>query len=119
MCVRNTLIKFLWVLLVGLTSSQAMAVNCQRATTPLENTICSNDGLHWLDTTMTIIYRAMLVKEDSLKVHSQYENWENRSKSAPAIIVSSALIMRVSAPFLMPILTSNGMGSGGISARVI
>jgi len=76
MCVRNTLIKFCWVLLIGLTSSQAMAVNCQRATTPLENTICSNDGLHWLDTTMTIIYRAMLVKEDSLKVHRQYENWE-------------------------------------------
>lgn len=76
MCIRNTLIRFFFVVLLWIASNQAMAVNCQRASTPLANTICNNNELHWLDSTMSIIYRAMLVKNDSLKVHELYEQWE-------------------------------------------
>lgn len=64
------------IILTVLFGGSAYAVNCQRAATPVENTICNNDNLHWLDTTMAIIYRAMLVKGDSHIVHKQYEDWE-------------------------------------------
>ncbi len=57
-------------------SGSVLAVNCQRASTPLENTICNDDNLHWLDSTMTVIYRAMLVKNDSARVHKDYLDWE-------------------------------------------
>ncbi len=58
-------------------SGSALAVNCQRAGTPLENTICNNDNLRWLDNTMTVIYRTMLVKNDPLKVREDYAQWES------------------------------------------
>jgi uncharacterized protein len=64
------------VIMLALYGASAWAVNCQRASTPVENTICNNDNLHWLDSTMTIIYRAMLVKNDSRVVHKQYQDWE-------------------------------------------
>jgi len=64
------------IILTVLFGASAYAVNCQRAATPVENTICNNDNLHWLDSTLTVIYRSMLVKGDSEKVHQQYETWE-------------------------------------------
>jgi len=41
-------------------SASALAVNCQRAVTPLENTICNNDNLHWLDSTLMVVYHQAL-----------------------------------------------------------
>lgn len=69
------LIKCLSVLL-ALYGTSASAVNCQRAATPVENTICNDDNLHWLDSTMTLIYRNMLIKNDSRQVAKQYHDWE-------------------------------------------
>ncbi|WP_227317962.1 lysozyme inhibitor LprI family protein [Cedecea davisae] len=75
--------RFALILLVclGFYSGNALAVNCQRAATPLENTICNNDNLHWLDATMTIIYRAMLIKSDAPAVHKEYLEWEKSLES--------------------------------------
>ncbi|HEY1844311.1 MAG TPA: hypothetical protein VGL07_18350 [Buttiauxella sp.] len=69
---------FAFGLLLCLTffSGNALAVNCQRASTPLENTICNNDNLHWLDSTMAVIYRTMLVKNDAAKANKIYNDWE-------------------------------------------
>ncbi|MEO3989872.1 hypothetical protein VSR74_08595 [Pseudocitrobacter sp. Cyp-38S] len=57
-------------------STSAFAVNCLRASTPLENTICSNDNLHWLDSTMSVIYRTMLVRGNARDVQQRYAEWE-------------------------------------------
>jgi len=57
-------------------ASSAWAVNCRRAATPLENTICNNDYLSWLDDTMLNIYRAMLVNRDARQIHQEYLTWE-------------------------------------------
>lgn len=69
-CLFSLLICF------GFMSQNALAVNCQRAVTPLENTICNNDNLHWLDSTMSTIYRTMLIKNDTEKVYKDYTEWE-------------------------------------------
>lgn len=58
-------------------SGNAFAVNCQRASTPLENTVCNNDILRWLDATMAVVYRTMLVKNDPIKVSKIYNDWES------------------------------------------
>lgn len=70
--------SFAFVLLICLSffSSSALAVNCQRAISPLENTICNNDSLHWLDSTMSVVYRTMLIKNDAEKVYRNYTRWE-------------------------------------------
>lgn len=68
------------LLTFSLFSTSAFAVNCLRASTPLENTICSNDNLHWLDSTMTVIYRTMLVKGNTQEVHQRYAEWETSLK---------------------------------------
>lgn len=75
--------SFLFCLLIclGFLSQNALAVNCQRATTPLENTICNNDNLHWLDSTMSTIYRTMLIKNDTNKVYKDYTAWEKSLES--------------------------------------
>lgn len=62
-------------------SGNALAINCQRAGTPLENTVCNNDNLHWLDATMSVIYRTMLVKDDPSKMTNIYNNWEKSLES--------------------------------------
>lgn len=64
------------ILLVSFSAASAYAVNCQRASMPLENTICNNDNLHWLDSTMTVIYHTMLVRNPSQQVHKKYQEWE-------------------------------------------
>ena len=64
------------ILIVSFSTASAYAVNCQRASMPLENTICGNDNLHWLDSTMTAIYHAMLVRNPSQEVHKKYLEWE-------------------------------------------
>ena len=66
----------LLIIAMALTASSAYAVNCQRAATPLENTICNNENLHWLDDTMSSVYRAMLVYRDAQVVHAEYLTWE-------------------------------------------
>ncbi|BBQ81555.1 MULTISPECIES: hypothetical protein [Enterobacteriaceae] len=66
----------LLILITACFASSALAVNCQRAKTPLENTICNNDNLNWLDNTMSTVYRAMLVTRDARQVHQEYETWE-------------------------------------------
>lgn len=63
------------LLSLSLFSTSALAVNCLRASTPLENTICSNDNLHWLDSTMSVIYRAMLVNGNARDVQQRYTAW--------------------------------------------
>ncbi|WP_312629474.1 hypothetical protein [Scandinavium sp.] len=78
MLLRLMKIMIVFMVLYG---SSAWAVNCQRAATPVENTICNNDNLHWLDSTLTIIYRSMLVKGDSNAVHKQYTDWEKSLNS--------------------------------------
>lgn len=66
----------LLIIAMALTASSAFAVNCQRAATPLENTICNNANLNWLDDTMSNVYRAMLVYRDARIVHAEYVAWE-------------------------------------------
>lgn len=69
------------ILIMAFAASSAFAVDCQRVATPLENTICSNDNLNWLDDTMESVYRAMLVRRDASTVHQEYEAWEKSLKS--------------------------------------
>ncbi|NIF59537.1 hypothetical protein F3J27_14740 [Enterobacter sp. Ap-916] len=64
------------LLMLGFYTGNALAVDCQRAARPLENTICNNDTLHWLDSTMGAIYRSMLVKGNGAQVHKDYLEWE-------------------------------------------
>ncbi|MFV0262886.1 MAG: lysozyme inhibitor LprI family protein [Kluyvera sp.] len=66
----------LLILIMAFSASSAYAVKCQRATTPLENTICNNENLSWLDETMSSVYRAMLVYRDARQVHKDYLAWE-------------------------------------------
>lgn len=66
----------LLILIMAFSASSAFAVKCQRATTPLENTICNNENLSWLDETMSSVYRAMLVYRDARQVHKDYLAWE-------------------------------------------
>lgn len=53
-----------------------MAMNCQRAVTPLENTICNNDNLHWLDNTLTLIYNQAVLEEGVADIDKKYYEWE-------------------------------------------
>lgn len=69
------------LLTLSLFTSSAFAVNCLRASTPLENTICGNDNLHWLDSTMSVIYRTMLVKSGNHDVQQRYAEWESSLKN--------------------------------------
>lgn len=66
----------LLIITIAFTTSSAFAVNCQRASTPLENTICNNDNLRWLDDTLSSVYSAMLVYRDTKVVHEEYVDWE-------------------------------------------
>ncbi|MEZ6876992.1 lysozyme inhibitor LprI family protein [Enterobacter sp. KBR-315C3_2022] len=54
----------------------AMAVNCQRAVSPLENTICNNDNLHWLDSTLSVIYNQAILRENVEHIDKKYYEWE-------------------------------------------
>jgi hypothetical protein len=69
------------ILTLSLFTTSAFAVNCLRASTPLENTICSNENLHWLDSTMSVIYRTMLVHGNSHDVQQRYGDWESSLKN--------------------------------------
>lgn len=64
------------VFLLPLFATSAFAVNCQRAQTPVENTVCNSDNLRWLDSTLNLIYRNMLVRNNSQQVAQQYREWE-------------------------------------------
>ncbi|WP_137903564.1 hypothetical protein [Enterobacter sp. 2VL] len=57
-------------------SGGAMAINCQRAVTPLENTICNNDNLHWLDNTLSLIYNQAVLEEGVADIDKKYDEWE-------------------------------------------
>jgi len=57
-------------------SGSALAVNCQRAVTPLENTICNNDNLHWLDSTLSVVYHQALQHEGVEGSNKKYDEWE-------------------------------------------
>ncbi|MFP2238825.1 lysozyme inhibitor LprI family protein [Pseudescherichia vulneris] len=57
-------------------SGSAMAVNCQRAVTPLENTICNNDNLHWLDGTLSVVYNQAILQEGIEDINKKYYEWE-------------------------------------------
>lgn len=59
----------------------ARAVNCSRAVTPVENTVCSSDNLRWLDGTLNDIYRKRLAKYDAREVNQQYTTWEKSLKN--------------------------------------
>lgn len=74
-------VLFILLLISGFYTGSAMAASCQRPATPLENTICTNDTLHWLDSAMTVIYRSMLEKHDALPVHKEYAEWEKSLES--------------------------------------
>ncbi|AIR04367.1 hypothetical protein JT31_07015 [Cedecea neteri] len=67
--------------MAGFYAGNAMAVDCQRAATPLDNTICNNDTLHWLDSTMDMIYHSMLVKNNAAQVHKDYLEWDKSLES--------------------------------------
>ncbi|HDR2626228.1 TPA: hypothetical protein QCI66_002494 [Enterobacter cancerogenus] len=63
-------------LLTLLLSGGAMAINCQRAVTPLENTICNNDNLHWLNSTLSLIYNQAILEEGVADIDKKYDEWE-------------------------------------------
>lgn len=57
-------------------SGSAVAVNCQRAVTPLENTICNNENLHWLDSTLQVVYQQAIHEEGLEGNDKEYREWE-------------------------------------------
>ncbi|OWF83107.1 hypothetical protein B4903_03755 [Yersinia frederiksenii] len=71
----------IFFLLMMILSSSAFAINCQRAATPVEYTVCSDEDLHWLDQTFSDIYQAMLVKYDTETVYQQRRAWEKALNS--------------------------------------
>ncbi|MCB5314834.1 lysozyme inhibitor LprI family protein [Yersinia intermedia] len=68
-------------LLAMVISSSSFAINCQRAATPVEYTVCGNEDLHWLDQTFSDIYQSMLVKYDTETVYQQRQLWEKSLNS--------------------------------------
>ncbi|EOF8222710.1 lysozyme inhibitor LprI family protein [Yersinia enterocolitica] len=68
-------------LLMMVVSSSSFAINCQRAATPVEYTVCGDEDLHWLDQTFSDIYQAMLVKYDTETVYQQRQVWEKSLNS--------------------------------------
>ncbi|MFA3762489.1 lysozyme inhibitor LprI family protein [Yersinia sp. 2466 StPb PI] len=68
-------------LLAMIISSSSFAINCQRAATPVEYTVCGNEDLHWLDQTFSDIYQSMLVKYDTETVYQQRQIWEKSLNS--------------------------------------
>lgn len=68
-------------LLAMIISSSSFAINCQRAATPVEYTVCGDEDLHWLDQTFSDIYQSMLVKYDTETVYQQRQIWEKSLNS--------------------------------------
>lgn len=64
-----------------LISTSSLAINCQRASTPVEYTVCSNEDLHWLDQTFNSIYQVLLVKYNTEMVYQQRQTWEKSLNS--------------------------------------
>ncbi|WP_016599791.1 hypothetical protein, partial [Yersinia pestis] len=62
-------------------STSSLAINCQRASTPVEYTVCSNEDLHWLDQTFNSIYQVLLVKYNTEMVYQQRQTWEKSLNS--------------------------------------
>ncbi len=62
-------------IILGLCSFSAFAIDCPRATTLVENSICNNDELMWLDETLNLIYQTVLVKDPQRIYHMQQE-WQ-------------------------------------------
>lgn len=58
------------------TSGSAFAVNCQRAVTPLENTICNDNNLHWLDRTLSMVYHEAILQNGPEDSDKKYHEWE-------------------------------------------
>lgn len=71
-----TFSRNVFFLLILLFSSSSFAINCQRAVTPVEYTVCSNEDLHWLDQTFSEIYQVMLIKYNTEIVYQQRQVWE-------------------------------------------
>ncbi|MDN0122226.1 hypothetical protein QVN60_03225 [Yersinia aleksiciae] len=68
-------------LFMMLIPSTSFAINCQRAVTPVEYTVCGDEDLHWLDQTFSDIYQAMLVRYDTETVYQQRREWKKALNS--------------------------------------
>ena len=74
-------LRGVFFLLMMIFSSSSFAINCQRAVTPVEYTVCSNEDLHWLDQTFSEVYQAMLINYDTETVYQQRRIWEKALNS--------------------------------------
>ncbi len=88
--------RFLFCLTLMLSGS-AMAVNCQRAVTPLENTICNNDNLHWLDSTLSVVYQQAIHQDGLAANDKEYLHWEKLlEKCTTAVCIERAYYAGIS-----------------------
>ncbi|POW60832.1 hypothetical protein C3408_01230 [Candidatus Pantoea alvi] len=75
------LLNALCVIFASLVATSAFAVNCQRAATPLENTICHSENLSWLNNIMATYYRDTLARREGYPVHQEYLAWQKSLKT--------------------------------------
>nr|WP_255709792.1 hypothetical protein [Lelliottia sp. WAP21] len=80
------------------TSGSAFAVNCQRAVTPLENTICNDNNLHWLDRTLSMVYHQAILQNGPEESDKKYHEWEAlREKCTTEACIERAYYAGISA----------------------
>lgn len=80
------------------TSGSAFAVNCQRAVTPLENTICNDNNLHWLDRTLSMVYHEAILQNGPEDSDKKYHEWEAlREKCTTEACIERAYYAGISA----------------------
>lgn len=80
------------------TSGSAFAVNCQRAVTPLENTICNDNNLHWLDRTLSMVYHEAILQNGPEESDKKYHEWEAlREKCTTEACIERAYYAGISA----------------------
>lgn len=80
------------------TSGSAFAVNCQRAVTPLENTICNDNNLHWLDRTLSMVYHQAILQNGPEESDKEYHEWEAlREKCTTEACIERAYYAGISA----------------------
>ncbi len=65
-----------FVLMLILISHRTYSMNCLRAVTPLENTVCTNETLRWLDTIIHQIYSLKLVQNSGKETPNRYSEWD-------------------------------------------
>lgn len=79
---------FLLLSLTGL-ALPALAINCQRAATLVENTLCSSPELRWLDQNLNWMYQTEVVKNPQ-SIWKQQQDWQKARSSC----VSDSCIQR-------------------------